>query len=805
MPETVINQVGEILNADDSLNLIYDPPADGPREGRYHTLEDSSLHANVKEYLSRQFPKGLYMHQHEAIESILAGQNTVLATRTSSGKSMIYSLPVCDELCKDPQATALFIYPQKALANDQLLKLKQIVSSVERLDELQQENKNLVCRYDGSVPSSSRKAIRDTAQVLMSNPDMLHLGILNNHDSQWKRFFQNLKYVVIDECHEYRGIFGTNVAYVLRRLRQICKLHGSDPRFIATSATVKDPQGHMEQLTGVPFFCVDSDRDTSRQGQRKFWMVRSEDHFYDTGRKLGQKLADQGLSCLIFCPSRTAAERMLSRVVRPEELEQSHTRVYRSGLSASQREEIEMGLRTRDIKLVYSTSALELGIDIGEIDVVVCLGLPHSMMSFWQRFGRAARGGRDGAAILIPAETPIDSYYANHPQQLFERETEPLVLSMHNARVTFQHYACAAQEAGGDESCLDLDTLGDEFHKIQQLRNEGKLNHEIFYVNEPHIEVNLRSGGERPYKLYVNEEDIGEIDDQHLLRECYTNAIYRHGGRAYRVRNVLHGKKKIRLSLEYSRNETKGMVQKKIRLRKIYRQSDYQQIRVCTSSIDVTEYLLCVSEKDPTGKTIMNWPGSAGMRPHRLPTEGTMLCFSQDFWNSISSQLGPDSNSALSGLERLFYSLFPTISGPCDTQDFAASVDRTNNGEPFIMLYDNVYDGVELTDKAFDFMPELVEKALERVSRCQCDTDSGCFRCIANPRSEDRASKEATISLLNEIRKVFLSQAPFIQNFLEKDGNYEDDEQVACPSCDHIIKSNAKFCSECGTKIEENC
>ncbi|HBN75944.1 MAG TPA: hypothetical protein DD473_09020 [Planctomycetaceae bacterium] len=802
MPESIIASVQDILSAEENLHTLYDPAVDGPRAGRYRSLAESRLHPEVKAALSSRFEGGLYTHQHEAIESILGGQNTVVATRTSSGKSLIYSLPVCDALCRDPQATALFLYPQKALANDQLIKLRQLMDSIEPLCDLQNSNPELVSRYDGSVPSQERKSIRENSQIVMSNPDMLHLGILNYHDSNWQSFFEHLKYVVIDECHEYRGIFGTNVAYVLRRLRQICEFHGSSPQFIATSATVQDPQGHMELLTGAPFECIDADRDGSMQGRRKFWMVRGEDHYYDTGRKLGKKLADTGLTSLVFCPSRVSAERMVSRTVRPDELEASQTRVYRSGLSAQQREEIENGLRTGDVKLVYSTSALELGIDIGEIDVVICVGLPHSMMSFWQRFGRAARGGREGAAILIPAETPIDSFYANHPEQLFERETEPLVLSMHNARVAYQHYACATQEVGGDENRLQTEILGPEIQKIQELRNEGQLNQDIFYVTEPHIEVNLRSGGERPYKLFAGEEEIGEIDEHHLLRECYTNAIYRHGGKAFRVKNVLHGQKKIRLSQEFSRNETTGLIQKKIKLRNQYRQADYESLRVTTASIDVTEYLLSVTEKDPSGSIVMSWPGSGGMKNHRLPTEGTMLCLTRPFWDSLALQLGPAPNAALSGVERLFMSLFATISGPCDTQDYAAAVDRTNKDEPFIILYDNVYDGVELTDKAFDLMPELVEKSLERVESCQCEGDEGCFRCIANPRSDDRSSKSATIRLLQAIQQVFNQEKPQITDYRDQINHYEDEIILSCPACQQTLKANVKFCSECGTKIE---
>ncbi|MCA8998953.1 MAG: DEAD/DEAH box helicase [Planctomycetaceae bacterium] len=800
----VIQRVTEVLAADPSLQVSYDPPAEGPRDGTCVPLDESHLSSNVQDYLRSSFPNGLFTHQHQAVEHVLSGEDTVVATRTSSGKSLIYSLPVLDSLCRDQRSTAMFLFPQKALANDQQLKLRSMASQIAGVRQMQDNNPLLISRYDGGTPRDIRKTIREKGQVILTNPDMLHMGIMQFHDSNWDRFFANLSLVAVDECHEYRGVFGTNVAYILHRLRQICDMHGSSPTFVATSATVKDPQEHMERLTGVPFRCVDSDEDGSAQGRRKFWMVRGEEHFYDTGRKLATSLAESGLTVLVFCPSRVSAERMISRTVKPGEIENSYIRVYRSGLSAHQREEIEQGLRSKDVRLVFSTSALELGIDIGEIDVVVCVGLPHSMMSLWQRAGRSARGGREGATIFIPADTPIDSYYANHPEELFARDHEPLVLNLHNRRIVCQQYACAVQEIGKDESQLNIDILGAEMAKIQQLRLEGKLSHDIFYCSEPHVEVNIRSGGERSFTLINgDDEEIGEIDYFHLLRECYTNAIYRHGGRAFRVLNVLYGKKRIRLKPEYSLNETTPHLQRKIRLKNQYRVADYGELRVSTASLDVTEFLVSVSEKDRSGNTVMTWQGSSGMRQYQLPTEGTVLSFSKPFWQAVSAKLGGHTSSALSSMERLLASLFPTITGPCDTQDYSSAVDRLATDENAVFLFDMVYDGVDLTSAAFDKMPELVEKAIERVSHCSCPKDDGCFRCIANPIAESPASKKATLEFLLAIKGVLDAKSPAITtNDRDWDADLVAPEKVECKTCGHEFSIGAKFCSECGTKAE---
>lgn len=493
---SVIDAVRDALQAYPELEIHYDPAAEEATPGAFRSLRDSNLHPEVLDYLTRIYPGGLFSHQHEAIENVLAGKNTVVATRTSSGKSLIYSLPVFDALCRDPNATAVFIYPQKALANDQLIKLNKMAGEIPSVSQLVADKRSLISRYDGSTPSEARPQIRRDVQVLLTNPDMLHLGIMQHHERHWGRFFKNLRLVAIDECHEYRGVFGTNVAYVLHRLRQLCRFHGSDPRFVATSATVRGPQCHLESLTGVPFQCVDSDRDGSLQGRRKFWMVSGNDHYYDLGRKLAFTLAEAGLTVLAFCPSRVAAERMISRLRKSETDEHPYVRVYRAGLSAEQREKIEQGLRDRNVRLVFSTSALELGIDIGELDAVICIGMPNSMMSLWQRAGRAARGGREDATVFIPAETPIDTYFANHPEELFGRDHEPLVLNLTNQRLICQHYACAVQEIGGDEDRLYLDVLGQEIARVNELRSEGNLNRDEFYRADPHMEVNIRSAGE---------------------------------------------------------------------------------------------------------------------------------------------------------------------------------------------------------------------------------------------------------------------------------------------------------------------
>lgn len=553
----------------------------------------------------------------------------------------------------------------------------------------------------------------------------------------------------------------------------------------------------------MPFSCVGGEDDGSIQGRKKFWMLSGDEHFYDLGRKVALGLAKQGMSVLAFCPSRIAAERMMSRVLSAKDDELPFVKVYRAGLTAEEREAIEAGLRDRSVRLVFSTSALELGIDIGALDVVVCVGLPSSMMSLWQRAGRVARAGKEGAIILIPADTPIDSYYAAHPSELFAKENEPLALNLTNRRVVYCHYACAVNEVGGVDSRLRLDSLGETMSAVAELRAAGALNDDIFYRSDPHSDVNIRSMGEGSYALDCGANQVGEIDDFHLLREAYRNAIYRHGGMGYRVKDVIKGKKIVRLDREYSWNETSPFIQKQIRLKRRNSVADYSELAIATVDIDVTEFIVSVVEKDRSGNVVQQWQGAAGMPAHTLPTEATQILIRKPLWDDLVSKLGnTNAKTALTSCERLLSSLFPTISGPCDIQDFSSFSEVLKDGSAAIYLYDNVYDGVDLTTGAFDKIQQLLDKSLERLTTCDCKEDAGCFRCIANPRVSEPTSKDATARLLKALQNMIATETPKV--ILRTDDPaalLAPDAAMTCPSCSASIVKGDRFCKNCGHKL----
>lgn len=796
---STIDTVTQLLAADDELSVCYDPHTVAASEGVFETAP-SGLHSELSNYLSRNFPRGLFRHQAAAVQHLLAGQNTVVATRTSSGKSLVYSIPVFDRLLNEPDSTALYLFPQKALANDQLQKFTAAADDIPSLARQRQKTPNLIARYDGATPDDQKPAIRAEGQVLLTNPDMLHYGLMAWHETHWQRFLSRLRYVVVDECHEYRGIFGTNVSHLFRRLRAVCAKYGSSPTFIATSATVEAPQEHMQRLTGLPFTCIGPDADGSSQGERKFWMVRPKEHPHDAGRKLTMALAEAGLTVLTFSPSRTAAEKMIARSGRDnQDSEPPYVRVYRAGLTSLEREDIERGLRDRTVRAVFSTSALELGIDIGAIDVVVCVGLPTTMMSLWQRAGRAGRAGKQGAVILIPGQTPIDAYHSAHPERLFSRNHEPLVLNLNNQRVLHQHYACAATEAG-DEARMDISTLGEEIAAVKAQRDAGSLREEVFYLTQPHRSIRIRGIGDEAYKLVCDKNEIGEIDPFHLLREAPRNGIYSHGGLRYRVTDVSERQRQVKLRREFSPHFTTSTIQTKLRVRRLPILSQHGRVVVAQAILDVNDFLLQVTEKHISGEVVRNYPG-AGMPNNWLPTEGTMLRLERPLWEEAVTRLGePATKAGLDTIARLFGSLFPTVTGPCDTSDYSAKADVPRDGAPAVYLYDMVPYGVGLAVAACERMADLVVRAAEQVRSCACQSDEGCFQCVRNPQAEVPASKAATLALL-EMISIELAIPSVISRLASDDG--QPPSVGNCPKCQTPRPSTGKFCSNCGSNLED--
>lgn len=793
----VISTVSDCVSNLDGVSIAYEreypevPPDLRP-------LRDLPLHPGLGGYLEREFPEGLFSHQHAAIGEVLAGRHTVISTATSSGKSLVFMVAAFQAYLDDPDATSLFIYPQKALENDQLEKMRSMYAGITG----KPAPPELIARYDGATPNDKKPAIRKSGQFVLTNPDMLHYALLQYHEKHWSRFFSNLRYVTVDEAHAYRGIFGSSVAYILRRLRCICQRYGSSPIFISASATIDQPDVHLQQLTGLDFVKIGPEQDGSKQGVKRVWLVSGLKHHYQIGRDLMFAFVDNDLSCLTFCPSRTAAERLLSDIP-PKEQETGRIRVYRAGLSAAEREEIEEGIKRRTIRGVFSTSALELGIDIGQLDVVLCIGLPNTMMSLWQRAGRVGRSGKEGAVVFVAADRPLDTYFTQHPDELFGRGNEALALSLHNRRLVCHHLACAIQEAGDEES-LDAVALGEHIQHAVNLRREGRLSAEVFYSDDPHMRTPIRSGEGRNYRIIMGDtEEIGEIDPWHMLREAHPKAIYLHGGRRFRVHDILRGRSEIRVEWERSVNLTTPYILKGVRTPQVLAATSYKNAVIRKAQFEVTERLAQIIEKNRSGETVKRYMGSQGLPPHRLPTEGVSIEALPDLTARISAAASSSSRqSVIHAIERLLGGLFPVISGPCDTMDYSTFSEIREN-RVLWYLYDQVYGGIGLTVQVYDRIGDLFAKALDRVSACSCEEDVGCFRCIRNPDTEETASKSDSVAVLELLCHELEGGEPTREVF-EVDVLAEVAARGTCHKCGAEVDGDANFCKACGERLVQS-
>lgn len=518
-------------------------PARSPRTAPWPAGLDPRLVAAARR-LGIEAP---YTHQAEAIEAALAGENVVLATGAASGKSLAYNLPVLQSLLQDPTATALYLFPTKALAHDQLAALERLTGALEFPIP--------VAPYDGDTPSAQRAAIRNRARLLVTNPDMLHLGILPFH-TRWARFFSGLRWVVLDELHVYRGVFGSHVANVLRRLQRVCRFYGARPRFLCASATIADPQGLARRLLEAPVYPVEDDG--SPRGEKHFLIYNPPlvDPVLGIRRPLllaaldvARPLLETDLQTVFFTRSRLSTEVLLGYLrdmAATLGRDPSAVRGYRGGYLPTQRREIERGLREGTVRAVVATNALELGVDIGQMTACVILGYPGSVSSTWQQAGRAGRRTGTSLVILLAGSSPLDQYLASHPDYLFCRPVEEALLDPDNPVILGDHLACAAYELpfergepfGGLE---DVETL------LRLLAEEGALHPSdgrYVWVGEdnPARTVGLRTGTSDIVVIQDVGSDppqvVGELDRFSAPLLVHPGAVYLHEADTYLVESL---------------------------------------------------------------------------------------------------------------------------------------------------------------------------------------------------------------------------------------------------------------------------
>ncbi len=623
----------------------------------------SELHPALQKGLQNLGIHFLYSHQSQAWECAHLGQNIAIVTGTASGKTLGYSLPVFHSLLTQKTSRALYIFPTKALAQDQLEKIKNMVA-VSQLDN----SKFQVAIYDGDTPASARSTIRTQSRLLLTNPDMLHIGILPHH-TRWAHFFADLQFIVIDEMHTYRGVFGSHVANVIRRLKRIAHFYGAQPQFILTSATIANPQELAQRLTGENVQIID--QDGAGRGDRHFVIYNPPVIDQTTGirRSIIQesiRLADDLLAykiqSIIFGRSRRTVELILTyfrQRVTDSPINQT-IRGDRSGYLPHERREIEKGLRTGQVQTVIATTALELGVDIGGMGAVILAGYPGTIAATWQQAGRAGRGLETSLAVLITSAAPLDQFLAKHPEYLFERSPEYALIDPDNLLILLDHLRCAAFELPfqPEEHYGGLD-----FDQTQELLNllctQGLLHRsgeKFFWMADqyPAQNISLRSVSVRPITLQVWDENgprvIGLIDRASAWRFVHPQAVYLHDAQTFEVEGLDLENDLARLKLVETDFYTEPRSDTLAELIAETKRETTPAGFKAHGEIKVTTLLKGYRRvKWHTHETLGF--GEASLPPEELTTTGYWIALNQEtiqklqqqgLWNSSANQYGPN-------------------------------------------------------------------------------------------------------------------------------------------------------------------
>ena len=492
--------------------------------------------------------KRLYSHQRRALDLAQAGKDFVVITPTASGKTMCYNLPVLSEILRDNESRALYLFPTKALSSDQVAELYEIIKTMDAPIK--------AFTFDGDTPVSARKAIRQAGHIVVTNPDMLHAGILPHH-TKWVKLFENLKYIVIDEIHAYRGVFGSNLANVIRRLKRICEFYGSHPQFICCSATIANPRELAERLTGRPMELIAESGAPTGEKHVIFYnppVVNRQLNIRDSALKqtfgISRLLLKNGVHSIVFARSRLMVEvlaRRLKDQCRNALGEAPNVRAYRGGYLPSLRHQIEQELRAGQVDIVVSTNALELGIDIGRLDVCVLCGYPGTIASTWQQAGRAGRRQGVSALIMVATSSPLDQYIIAHPEYFFSQPPEHALINPDNLYILLNHFKCAAYELPFEdgEQFGDVEATPE---LLEYLCEQNILNHvgnRYYWTVEefPQAGISLRSASDQNFMIIDisvpgKRRVIGEMDRFTVPMLLHQYAIYLHEGRQYQVEEL---------------------------------------------------------------------------------------------------------------------------------------------------------------------------------------------------------------------------------------------------------------------------
>jgi DEAD/DEAH box helicase domain-containing protein len=712
----------------------------------------SRLSARLTDALAGRGIEKPYTHQAEAIEHALAGRDVVIVTPTASGKTLCYNAPVVDALLSDPQARALYLFPTKALAQDQYDELHGLIGALGASLK--------AYTYDGDTPADARRAVRAAGNIVISNPDMLHSGILPHH-TKWMKLFENLRFVVIDELHQYRGVFGSHVANVLRRLHRVCRFYGSEPVFICCSATIGNPGDLAAKLIGRPVEVVD--RSGAPQGEKHIGVYNPPVVNAELGirrsalteaESMTARLVRSGAQTLTFAPSRMAVERLVhglrgrlkSKPGAPPLIEG-----YRGGYLPNERRAIEAALREGAIRGVVATTALELGIDIGGLEAAVLGGYPGSLASAWQQMGRAGRRDGSSLAILVANSSPLNQYVARHPEYLFETSPESALINSDNLAVRVSHMKAAAFELPFDEG---EDFGPDGVELLRLLDEEGILHRNgdrYYWMAESYPADGISLRGAAVDNVVIIEDGpkprvIGEVDTPSAPLLVHEEAIYMHGGRQYHVDRLDWHEKKAYVRAVDVDYYTDANLAVDLKVLEVADEKTSLGCRRAHGDVAVT-YLATIFKKIKLEtRENVGW-GKIHIPQEDMHTASYWLALAPHATDGMSQ---PAIEAGLWGVAHLLAGVAPLFL-MCDPKDLqvVAQVKSPFTGAPTLFIYESRPGGVGFAEGLFDVHDRLLEAALDLAVECPCS--SGCPSCVGPAVDDTPHMKLSALTLLRRL------------------------------------------------------
>ena len=745
------------------------------------------LPAGISPELRRALAEGgiesLYSHQALAIDAALAKRNVAIATPTASGKSLCFHVPVLEAMLRDPTATALFVYPTKALSRDQEHGLGLLLASAGAFAP--------ATVFDGDTPNDARKAARDRCRIVLTNPDMLHAGILPTH-ARWARFFQGLRYVVFDELHMYRGVFGSHLAHVIARLKRIAAFHGSEPTFIGATATIGNPREHAARLFGVePEAVTLVDESGAPRAPREVYIYNPPVVNEELGIRastlkqsvaLAADLVRARVSTILFGPSRNSVEVMLKylRERVGDEVPPDAIMGYRGGYLPETRRRVEAGLRNGEILAVVATNALELGIDIGDLDAVICAGYPGSVAGTWQRFGRAGRRGGRSIAVLVCSSDPLDQFLAREPKYVLEAPAEEARIDPSNTEILIQHLKCAAFEAPFQietadgtqtnplgERYLGLDA-GETKEALDYLARHGLI-HEAggrhYWSGEafPASNVSLRSVGWDNFVIVdvENGQSIAELDFRATHTMLHEQAIYQHDAEQFQVERLDFDNHKAYVRKVAPDYFTTALTYRTVGVIEERRQGELGPAGIGFGDVKVVEKV--------TGYKKIKFftHENAGYGDVHLPE---LQKHTTSFWLTLPERVvlsldapRPLVVAALRGVGQALETI-SALALMCDPRDLGRTLGdgegdggapgrdpfakRTGGFDPTLFLFDSIPGGVGLAERIFERSHELFQRTHALIASCGCR--SGCPACTG-PSDGDGSEKRLALRLLEAL------------------------------------------------------